>query len=230
MFAVPWHTQNHVTTRLGSFVRQTSEVLLHLFILILWLPLPVWAQSTLSALSEQVQNPISTQIATPAQHIATMQTPGVQEKHPRLFGIVPTYSVSNSKIPSSLSSRQKFHLFLKNTSDPFTLTYTAFNAGLQQAENDLSGFGQGAAGYGKRLGAGLADQASVGLFKGFLFPSLLHQDPRYFRQRSGSFRSRLTHAIIRPVVTRKDSGGHAFNWSGIVGSVVASSLSNVYYP
>ena len=36
--------------------------------------------------------------------------------------------------------------------------------------------------------------------------------------------------MIRPVVTRKDSGGRAFNWSGLLGSIAASSLSNLYYP
>ena len=103
-------------------------------------------------------------------------------------------------------------------------------AGVAQASDDLSGYGQGAAGYGKRLGAGLADETSAGFFTTFLFPSLLHQDPRYFRQGSGPFKHRLAHAVIRPVVTRKDSGGRAFNWSGLLGGIAASSLSNAYYP
>lgn len=86
------------------------------------------------------------------------------------------------------------------------------------------------AGYGKRLGAGLADETLSGFFRTYLFPSVFHQDPRYFRKGSGPVGKRLAHAIIRPVLTRKDSGGRTFNWSGLLGTIAASSLSNVYYP
>jgi len=136
----------------------------------------------------------------------------------------------HSKLPSRLSPHDKFRLFVKNAIDPYTLGYTAFAAGLAQASNDLPGYGQGAAGYGKRLGAGLADEASAGFFTIFAFSSLLHQDPRYFRQGSGPFKQRLAHAVIRPILTRKDLGGHAFNWSGLLGNTAASSLSNAYHP
>jgi len=156
--------------------------------------------------------------------------PAVKEKHPRLFWVMPTYSVSNSSFPSSLSSREKFRLAVQNATDPFTFGYIAANAGIQQANNNLAGYGQGAAGYGKRIGAGLADQASASFFKTYLFPSLLHQDPRYFRQASGTFKRRVANAFIRPLVTRSDSGGRAFNWAELLGGITASSLSNAYYP
>lgn len=156
--------------------------------------------------------------------------PALKEKHPRLFWVVPTYTVSNSTLPSPLSSREKFCLFVQNTRDPFTFGYTIVNAGIQQANNNLSGYGQGATGYGKRIGAGLTDQASASFFKTYLFPSLLHQDPRYFRQGPGPFKRRLVHAMIRPVVTTNDSGRRAFNWAELLGGITASSLANAYYP
>jgi hypothetical protein len=36
--------------------------------------------------------------------------------------------------------------------------------------------------------------------------------------------------VVRPVLTHKDSGGLDFNWSGVLGSLAASGLSNAYYP
>jgi len=87
--------------------------------------------------------------------------------------------------------------FLRIQQTHFTVTYTAFGAGIQQASNGLSGYGQGAAGYGKRLAAGLADETSVGFFRAYLFPSVLHQDPRYFRKGSGPLKERLMNAISR---------------------------------
>ena len=203
---------------------QTRIAFFHFFSVLLLLSSVARAQETTPL------NPLEEAQKSPVQRMAPAQSPGLQEEHPRLFWIIPTYRVSNSKVPVSMSSSEKLRLFERNTTDPFTIGYTAFNAGIQQANNKLSGYGQGAAGYGKRLGAGLANETSVGFFRSYLFASLFHQDPRFFRQGSGPFKNRLGHAMIRSVVTRKDSGGRAFNWSGLLGSVAASSLSNAYYP
>jgi hypothetical protein len=43
-------------------------------------------------------------------------------------------------------------MFFDNSMDPFTISYVAVNAGLAQANNDLAGYGQGAAGYAKQSG------------------------------------------------------------------------------
>ncbi len=178
----------------------------------------------------------------PTQVVSVEQAPGVTQQdppakdqkveaeYPRLFRIFPTYTVVDSKSASRLNASGKWRLFVKNETDPFTFGWAAFEAGLAQANNDFSGYGQGAAGYGKRFGAGLADEASRGFFGRFLFPSILHQDPRYLRLGAGSFKRRLGHALIRPVLTHKDSGGRAFNWSGMLGSIASSGLSNSYYP
>lgn len=206
------------------------QTVLSFLAFLLLLPKYVHAQEGVCIWPEQPQNATLAENVPAAQQSAAVQDPVVQEKHPRLFWIIPTYTVSDSKLPSSLSSSAKFRLFFKNTTDPFTLTYTAFSAGIQQANNQLSGYGQGAAGYGKRLGAGLADETSSSFFRTYLFPSVLHQDPRYFREGSGPLKKRLAHAIVRPVVTRRDSGGRTINWSGLLGLIAASGLSNVYYP
>lgn len=202
----------------------------HLFVLLLLAASYLRAQETASSCTEQAKKGTPAEIAPPAQPAYAEQGLAPQEEHPRLFWIIPTYTVSTSESPASLGSAGKFHLFLRNTTDPYTVTYTAFSAGIQQMNNQFSGYGQGAAGYGKRLGAGLADDASSSFFRTYLFPSVFHQDPRYFREGSGSFQNRLAHAIIRPLVTRKDSGGRTFNWSGLLGLAAASGLSNVYYP
>jgi hypothetical protein len=67
----------------------------------------------------------------------------------------------------TLEPRDKFILSVQDTLDPITFLNAGFNAGLDQAENTDRAFGQGAAGYGKRFGANLADEASGGFFKDF---------------------------------------------------------------
>jgi hypothetical protein len=179
----------------------------------------------------QYTQTISTGQATPTVEPAPpAESRTNEEEHPRLFWIFPTYTVADSKLPSPLTPHGKWRLFAKNTIDPFTFGWAGFEAGLAQANNDFPGYGQGAAGYGKRFGAALADEVSGGFFGTFLFPSILHQDPRYYRLGNGPFKKRFGHALIRPVLTHNDSGVRSFNWSGILGSIAASSLANAYYP
>lgn len=188
------------------------------------------AQESAGTQLESMQAVSHGQVVPVAEQDPPVKSPKLEEEHPRLFWIFPTYTVADSKSASPLTARGKWQLFVKDKTDPFTFGWVAFEAGLAQANNDLSGYGQGAAGYGKRFGAGLADETAGGFFGTFLFPSVLHQDPRYYRLGTGPFKKRLGHALIRPVLTHKDSGGRAFNWSGILGSIATSGLSNAYYP
>jgi hypothetical protein len=103
-------------------------------------------------------------------------------------------------------------------------------AGLEQWENGYSGYGQGAQGYGKRFGAAYADNFSGAMFGGAIFPALLHQDPRYFRRGTGSFRSRFFYAISTAVKTKNDKGRWEPNYSNVLGNLAAGGLANVYYP
>ncbi len=121
-----------------------------------------------------------------------------------------------------------WRLFLKDETDPFTFGWAALWAGVAQANDDLSEYGQGASGYGKRFGAPVADETAAGFFGTFLFPSVLHQDPRYYRLGARPFKKRFGHALMRPVLTHKDSGGRAFNRSGMLGSIATRGLANAY--
>ena len=81
------------------------------------------------------------------------------------------------------------------------------------------------------MGANLADTNLATFFGRFLLPSLLHDDPRYFRiGKSGTGKERLVHAILSPEWTRRDNGSHRFNYSRILGLLMAASVSNAYYP
>ena len=63
-----------------------------------------------------------------------------------------------------------------------------------------------------------------------MFPSLFHQDPRYFYQGSGSVESRFAHALSRAVILRSDSGHSMPNYSYLLGDLTSGALSNLYYP
>jgi hypothetical protein len=93
------------------------------------------------------------------------------------------------------------------------------------------GFGQGAEGYGKRLGSAFADGTIENFITGAILPSMLHQDPRFFQSGKGSFARRSGYAVSRIFITRTDSGGEQFNYSEVVGSAMSAAIStNTYHP
>jgi hypothetical protein len=152
-----------------------------------------------------------------------------QEKQ-RIVGVFPNFYVSYLRDAVPLSSKQKFQLAWKTMIDPVTFALAGVSAGVQQAQNDFSGYGQGALGYAKRFGATYTDEATSTFIGSALLPSLLKQDPRYFYKGSGSKVSRTFYAIANSVICKGDNGRWQTNYSFILGSLAAGGISNLYYP
>jgi len=152
-----------------------------------------------------------------------------QEKQ-RVLGFVPNFYVSYIADAAPLTSKQKFKLAWKSTIDPVTFALTGVQAGVQQARNDYSAYGQGVEGYAKRFGAAYADGASGTFIGGAILPSLFKQDPRYFYKGTGSTGSRILYAISRSVIAKGDNQRWQPNYSAILGSIASGAVSNLYYP
>jgi len=149
----------------------------------------------------------------------------------RLFGVLANYTtVETQEQFGTLSAATKFKLSAKTMTDPVTVSFIAGIALLGQARNSDPSYGQGLAGYSKRLGTFYADTGIGTLMTTSVFPTILHQDPRYFQLGEGGFRRRLLHAAAGIFVARTDSGELQFNYSEIVGNAVAAGLSNTYHP
>ena len=103
-------------------------------------------------------------------------------------------------------------------------------AGIEQADNTYSGYGQGAQGYGKRYGASFADSFFSDMIGNAVLPSLLKQDPRFFYKGTGTTRARIFYAIANAVICKGDNGHWQPNYSGIIGALAAGGISNLYYP
>lgn len=153
-----------------------------------------------------------------------------EEEHQRLLGTLPNYFVSYTWNAQPLAARQKFELAWKTTVDPISHVINAGFAGVGQATNSLSGYGQGATGYFKRFGAIEADFGVQTLVGGALLPTLLRQDPRYFYKGTGSVMSRALYALSTAVICRGDNGKWQVSYSGIGGDLAAGAISNLYYP
>jgi hypothetical protein len=152
------------------------------------------------------------------------------EEKQRLVGVFPNFYTSYIYDAAPLTVKQKFSLATRGTFDPVAMLGVAFAAGIEQANNSYAGYGQGAAGYSKRFAAKFVDGRSSDFLTHAVFPALLHQDPRYYYQGSGSVRSRFVHAVTSAFLARSDNGRIVPNSSYLLGDMCAGALSNLYYP
>jgi hypothetical protein len=152
------------------------------------------------------------------------------EEQQRILRFIPNIYVTYEPHPEPLSSGMKFHLAYKSLTSPVFFARTAAWAGVQQAADTPAQWRQGAKGYGKRVGAGFADATTEGLIGNAILPSLLHQDPRYFYEGSGTKKSRALHAILAAFICKGDNGKTQPNYSTWGGSLISSSIALSYYP
>jgi hypothetical protein len=102
-------------------------------------------------------------------------------------------------------------------------------AASQQA-GDNPNYRQGWIGYGERYGAAYANGFTDIMIGGAILPSLLHQDPRYFYQGTGTNKSRAIHALTSPFICKGDNGLWQPNYSTIGGDLASAAIANAYYP
>jgi hypothetical protein len=151
------------------------------------------------------------------------------EEKQRIFGIIPNFYVSYDSDPAPLTAKMKFKLALKVSIDPVTAAGVALISASRQAANTPK-YGQGWGAYGERFGSAAADGFTDIMIGGAILPSLLHQDPRYFYQGTGTTGSRIRHAMSSPFVAKGDNGKWQPNYSSLGGDLASSALSNLYYP
>jgi hypothetical protein len=151
--------------------------------------------------------------------------------HKRILWIIPNYRTFPSmKDYKPLTTAEKFKIAQQDTLDRGTFALAGAFAGLGQLTNSSPSFGQGIAGYARYLGTSYADFAIGNYMTEAIYPSLLHQDPRYFRRGTGNGLSRLGYAVKQIFWTHTDSGGTQFNYSEIAGNATAAAIANAYYP
>ena len=148
----------------------------------------------------------------------------------RVAGVIPAFNSENDPNAPPLTNSQKLHLFTRTVKDPYNLIMPAVNAVILDAVGASSGYGSGFEGFAKRYGASIGDSISGNFFRLYAFPTLLHEDPRYFRAVHGSIARRTGHVVAATVWTRKDDKTFRFNWSKLLASGASSGLSNAYYP
>lgn len=171
-------------------------------------------------------------VAQPSDTPAVSPGPPVQvQEDKRIFGVLPNNRTTESSVPfHHITAMQKMTIAFKDSFDWPVYPTAGLFATLYQLEDQNPSFGQGMQGYAKRLATAYGDQMIGNMMTEGLVPSMLHEDPRYFRLGEGSKKGRAAYALSRIFVTRTDSGGRRFNTSEWGGNAAAVAISNLYYP
>ena len=173
-----------------------------------------------NAQNNATANAAATNVAQPAT--------GSEPK--RLFGIIPNYRTSDTLHPyTPISAKQKFHLAALDSFDPGTVLGAAIVAGADLATNADKTYGHGVQAYAKYWGAEYATFVIGNYMTEGVLPSVLHQDPRYFRMGCCGWK-RLGYAFGQIIWTHSDSGKGQFNFSEIGGNSIAAGISMGYFP
>jgi hypothetical protein len=151
----------------------------------------------------------------------------------RIFGVIPGYQFvekPEARLPP-LTPKEKFVLFVKETSDPFTIFGAVMGASYSHVAQEDPMYGQGSRAFRQRLGAAYADVATQNFFADSLLATVFKEDPRYYRLGpKASIKKRIGYSMSRVAVCRTDAGVDRICYSSLLGTTMGIALSNAYYP
>jgi hypothetical protein len=190
-----------------------------------WIFMPHLFGQAIPAPAQGSQTPGQANRTIPAQSTVPQELPK------RIFWIIPNYrSYPSFDTAKPLSTGAKFKLAARDSFDPGTFVLAGAIAGIGQASNSTRSYGQGMAGYGRYYGSAYGNLMIGNFMTDAVFPSMLKQDPRYFRRGTGSTWSRLGYAMGQIFITHGDNRRTQFNFSEILGNSTAVAISTAYVP
>jgi len=154
-----------------------------------------------------------------------------EENSKHIFFIIPNFRTTATLAEyKPIAPREKFKIAAQDTFDRGTFALAALFAGQSQLSNSDPSFGQGVKGYAHYYVTSYAGFAIGNYMTEGVFPTLLHQDPRYFRRGKGKFVTRLGYSAGQIFFTHGDNGRTQVNFSELLGNSTAVAVSQAYYP
>lgn len=204
--------------------------------------LPLWESSRVTSLEmlAPAKDPSSEQSGTsPTASNPKQASPetkprsavpaGQQPK--RIMGIMPNFrAVSAGTVPPPPTAKQAFIIATKNSFDYSSFIFVGMTSALAEWTNAHPQLGQGMAGYGQYYWRGFVDKTDGNYLVIFAFPTMLHQDERYYAMGTGGFWKRAFYAASRVAVAKNYEGKNVFNASEVIGRGTAQAISLSYYP
>ncbi len=143
---------------------------------------------------------------------------------------IPSKPLPDAPSYTPMTSREKFEGWAHHTYSADMLVGTVFDTLILQATGAYRDYGGGMGGFSKRYGTQLLSNEAGSLFGRWLFPTILHQDTRYYPSKQTNVFDRMAYAASRAVITRSDNGNNVFNSSLLLTLLFTSALANGYKP
>jgi hypothetical protein len=177
------------------------------------------------------QSSSSNQPASQSQPAQSTQGDLTGQQTKRILGIIPNFRAvsTDEKLPPE-TVKDKFMSATQDSFDYSSIFFPAVIALYNMGERTTPQFHQGAAGYARYFWHSAVDQTSENYFVEFIFPTITHEDSRYYTLGRGGFFKRTGYALSRAVITRSNSGTEVFNISEVFGAGASAGISNLYYP
>jgi len=214
-----------MTSRVTSYIWRVAWLTLALAVV------SVWAQDKPDSPGAKIQLDAPV-LLDPAVQPNPLDKEANDEVPKRIFWIIPNFMTANDQPENKgpLTPRQKFNIAWHQFFDMSAHFGNLIQASISQAANGLPHYGQGWGAFGERYAAQEGDQFTGSMLIYGVLPTVLHQDPRYFRRGRGSVWSRVAYAASRVVIARTDAGKPTFNASSVFGQFGQASISMLYYP
>jgi hypothetical protein len=161
-----------------------------------------------------------------AQHGALAQTAadaGIQKP------VVPAAVAARQQSFLPMTKAQRLRYYFNSTFSLGTVAVAAAGAGTAQLKNVPKEWGQGAEGYGRRIGD-LYGQHIIVQTLMYGSSSLLHEDNRYFQSGKSGLWPRLKYAAKSALITRRDDGSPRFAYTRIGSFAAGAFISRSWQP
>ncbi|HTS10739.1 MAG TPA: hypothetical protein VMH00_01350 [Candidatus Limnocylindrales bacterium] len=189
---------------------------------------PAQAQSQNPPQPQQQTAPPAAQCSGKKQKPAATQ-PGQQPK--RILGVMPNFrAVSAGTRPPPPTPKQSFKIATENSFDYSSFIFVGITSMLAEGTDAHPDLGKGVPGFGRYYWRGFVDKTDGNYLVIFAFPSVFHQDERFYAKGSGNFFKRGIYAASRILITPDYHGHNSFNASELLGRAVAQGISISYYP
>ena len=161
----------------------------------------------------------------------TAAPPADEEQPKRILGLMPNYrAVSAGVRPPPPGPKESFIIATENNFDYSQFVFVGLTSLLAEGTNTHPEFGKGAGGYWSYYWRGYIDKSDGDYLIIFAFPTLFHEDERYFAMGQGGFWKRAEYSGMSVFITPNYHGKNVFNWAEILGRGVSQAVSLTYYP
>ncbi len=156
----------------------------------------------------------------------------LQNRQPqRILGVMPNFrAVSAGQIPPPPTSREAFKIATENSFDYSSFIFTGLTSLLAKGTDAHPDLGKGPDGLWDYTWRGFLDKTDGNYLVIWAFPTIFHEDERYYAMGHGSKARRLGYSLLSVPVARNYHGHYVVNFSELLGRAGAQAISTAYYP